>query len=58
MDLHIKTKFEVGQDVYHIESSRKVVECEKHVSYVSEQEVLYIKIINVIVLNVVDMVKL
>ena len=29
MDLHIKTKFEVGQDVYHIESSRKVVECEK-----------------------------
>lgn len=29
MDLHIKTKFEVGQEVYHIESSRKVVECEK-----------------------------
>ena len=28
MDLHIKTKFEVGQEVYHIESSRKVVECE------------------------------
>ena len=29
MDLHINTKFEVGQEVYHIESSRKVVECEK-----------------------------
>ena len=26
MDLHINTKFEVGQEVYHIESSRKVVE--------------------------------
>ena len=29
MDLNINTKFEVGQEVYHIESSRKVVECEK-----------------------------
>lgn len=29
MDLHIKTKFEVGQEVYRIESSRKVIECEE-----------------------------
>ena len=29
MELNINTKFEVGQEVYHIESSRKVVECEK-----------------------------
>ena len=29
MDLHIKTKFEVGQEVYRIESSRKAIECEK-----------------------------
>lgn len=29
MDLHIKTKFEVGQEVYRIESSRKAIECEE-----------------------------
>ena len=29
MDLHIKTKFEVGQEVYRIESSRKTIECEE-----------------------------
>lgn len=29
MDLHIKTKYEVGQEVYRIESSRKVIECEE-----------------------------